>query len=416
MNQTPEPGLPVIPSQKSAHPVVFMFLIFPFGLVSSYLTVTLAFLYHGAGITTEMIAGLVATMLVPQIFKFLWAPLVDVTWTVKKWYILSTVLTAATLFATGLLPVKASVWPVLTILIIVASFASTFVGAAVNSLSAHDTPESKKGLVSGFVQAGNMGGGSIGGGVGLWLAQRVTIPWVVSGSLALACVLCCLGLFYVKEVKSTMKGDGAITTVRYILADIWITVKNKLGLLALLLCLLPLGTGAAGNLFAAVATTWKASGDIVAMVTGVLGGIVTALGCLAGGWICDRMNRQWAYVLMGLYQAACCVGMAFFPHKPMMYIVWTLAYSVGSGFAYAAFNAYTLEAIGKGAAATKFELYAGISCIPITLMTAIAGWAFTKWGANGMLNTEAVCALLGAIVFLGIHAAISSYKKVVVTA
>lgn len=400
MSTKPYQANAALAANKSSHPVVFLFLFIPFGMVSGYLTVTLGFLYSKAGISTEMIAGLVATMLVPQIFKFLWAPLVDVTFTVKKWYILSTLVTAGVIMATGMLPVKASIWPVLTVLIIVASIASTFVGAAANNLSAYDTPEDKKGRVSGYIQAGNLGGGSIGGGAGLLLAQYLPQPWMVSGTLALVCALCCFGLFYVNESHTSIRDKSPLKTVVNVLADIWGTIKNRLGLLALILCLIPLGSGAASNLFAAIAIDWKASGTIVALITGIIGGLVTAVGCLTGGWLCDLMNRQIAYVLMGLLQAFCCVAMAYFPHTQYMYIVWTLCYAVTSGLAYAAFNAYTLEAIGKGAAATKFELYAGVSNTPIYAMTAIAGIAYTKWGAKGMLNTEAVCALAGAVLFL----------------
>jgi PAT family beta-lactamase induction signal transducer AmpG len=121
---------------------------------------------------------------------------------------------------------------------------------------------------------------------------------------------------------------------------------------------------------------------------------------LAAG--CDIINRQRAYVYMGLLQAVCCVAMAFLPHTRLMYITWTLLYAVTSGLAYAAFNAFTLEAIGKGAAATKFELYAGVSNTPIMIMTWIAGIAYAKWGAKGMLNTEAVCAAGGAILFIAV--------------
>ncbi len=380
-------------------------------MVSGYLTVTLAFLYSKAGISAGMFAGLVATMYVPQIFKFFWSAFVDVTFTVKKWYVVSTILTAATIFVTGILPVKASSWSVLTILIVVASFASTFVGAAMNSLSAYDTPEEKKGRVSGYIQAGNLGGGSVGGGLGLWLAQRVHSPWMVSGTLALICILCCFALIFVSEVKTNLKGETVIATVWNVLLDIWHTIKNRLGLLAMLLCLVPLGSGAASNLFAAIAGDWKASGDVVAIVTGIIGGLITAIGCLVGGWVCDLMSRQLAYVLMGLLQVICCIGMAFCPHTPLMYIIWTLLYTLTNGLAYAAFNAYTLEAIGKGAAATKFELYAGVSNTPIYMMTTIAGIAYTKWGANGMLNTEAVFAIIAVVLFMGVNALMKGKKQ-----
>jgi PAT family beta-lactamase induction signal transducer AmpG len=397
-------------THKTAHPIVFLFLFIPFGMVTGYLTVALGFVYSKAGISAGMIAALVANLFIPQIFKFLWAPIVDVTWAVKKWYVLSAFFTALALFATGLLPIKASSWPMLTLLIVLASMAATFLGAAGNNLSAHNTPGEKKGLVSGYIQAGNVGGGTVGGGVGLWLAQRLPAPWMVSGIIALICMLCCLALFFVTEVKTDLKRESALKTVNYVLQDVWLTIKNKLGVMALLLCLLPLGTAAASNIFSAMAGDWKASGDVVALVVGVVGGFASIIGCLVGGWVCDKMNRQVAFVLMGLLQAGCCLGLAFFPHQQNSYVVWILLYSVTNGLCYASYNAFTLEAIGLGAAATKFELYAGVSNTPIYMMTAIAGIAYTKWGANGMLITEAVCAAIAAVLFVLMQALIKRTK------
>jgi hypothetical protein len=58
-----------------------------------------------------------------------------------------------------------------------------------------------------------------------------------------------------------------------------------------------------------------------------------------------------------------------------------------------------LEAIGKGAAATKYNLLASISNMPIAYMTIVDGWGQEKWGSGGMLYTEAACALAGVALF-----------------
>jgi MFS transporter, PAT family, beta-lactamase induction signal transducer AmpG len=50
-----------------------------------------------------------------------------------------------------------------------------------------------------------------------------------------------------------------------------------------------------------------------------------------------------------------------------------------------------LEAIGAGAAATKYNLLAGISNAPILYQTVIDGWGHDKWGASGLLYIEALC-------------------------
>jgi len=396
--------------RKPAHPVVFMFLILPFGVTSGYLTVTLAYLFSRAGVSIEQIAGLVAVSLIPQIFKFLWAPLVDITLSVKKWCALSIVISAATIFATGIVPVKAESLPLLTLIIIVSNFAITFVGMAVNSLAAHDTPENLKGRVAGYLQAGNVGGSGVGGGAGLWLAQRLSAVWMVGAILAIACVACCLALFFVKEPQFTVKVASIGKTFKNLLKDVWGALKSKLGYLGLFLCFIPLGTGSASNLWSAVSGDWKASADTVALVTGVAGGLITAVGCLVGGWICDLIDRKVAYLIFGLMQAICAVGMAYSPHTELMFIIWTSIYAVTIGLTYAGFSAFVLEAIGRGAAATKFEIYASLSNTPIYYMTIIVGMAHTRWGASGMLNTEAAFGVLSIFLFYAFQGLVNRRK------
>jgi len=392
---------------KNAHPFVFLILILPFGIISGYLTVTLAYLFTKAGVSFEAIAGLVAASLVPQLFKFVWAPLVDITLSVKKWHILSTIISAACVLGTCIIPVKVSSVPLLTIFIIASNFAITFVSTAVNSLSAYDTPEHLKGRVSGYIQAGNLGSAGVGGGLGLWLTQHLPAVWMAGAVLALICILSCAGLFFVKEPTITVRVKKLSKTLGNVLRDVWQTVKTKMGLLGLVIVLLPLGTNTASTLFAAFANDWKASADVVALVTGVAGGLITGLGSLAGGWICDKIDRKLCYLLFGLVQAACCVAMAFCPHTNTMYIIWTLLYFITAGMAYSAYNAVTLEAIGKGAAATKFEVYASVSNAPIYLMTFIEGVVYTKWGANGLLNTEALFACAAVALFFVVKAIVN---------
>ena len=390
-------------TDKPAHPFLFLILALPAGILQGYVTITIAYLYAKAGISVEAIAGLIAAGLVSSTFKFLWAPLIDVTFTVKKWYILSTVLMGVCILTLSLMPVKISVLPLATILVLLSYFALTFETMSVNSLMAHDTTDETKGRASGYFQGGATGGVGLGGGAGLWLASRLPAPWMVGAVLAIACLACCIALIYVKEPIITIRVKKVSQTMANLFKDMWLVLKTKGGILALFLCFLPFGTGAAGTLFAAVANDWKASADVVALLTGTLGGFITVAGCLLGGWICDVMNRRVAYVLFGLFQGICAVGMAFSPHTQLMYIIWTSAYSLTNGLAYAGFTAFVLEAIGRGAAATKYNVFAGLSNTPIYFMTLIDGWAHTRWGAAGMLNTEAAVAIIAVVLFFAIN-------------
>jgi len=397
---------------KSSHPIVFFFFYVPFGIFSGYLTVTLAFLFSRSGVSVAQFAALAGINFLPQIFKFLWAPLVDTTFTVKKWYLFSTLITASTIFATGIVHISIANLPLFTLMILISSFARTFISAAIGGLAA-GIPQAVKGRLGGYCQAGNLGGGAIGGGAGLWLAGHTTYLWLPGCVLAFVCVLCCAGLLFVNEPTSTIRVKAISKTLKNVFMDVWLTLKTKRGLLAFILNLLPLGTGAAGFLFASIAKDWKSNVGTVTLVTGFLTGLGIIIGCLIGGWICDRMNRQKAFVLFSLLQGACCIGMAFCPHIPAMFVIWTLSYALVNGFVNAAYSAFTLEASGRGAAASKFELYSSISYLPTYMMVGISGFAYTRWGALGMLNTEAIVAVIAAALFTIITIIVKNKKSIV---
>jgi hypothetical protein len=85
-----------------------------------------------------------------------------------------------------------------------------------------------------------------------------------------------------------------------------------------------------------------------------------------------------------------------------MFIVFTLSYAFVQGLNYASFSAVVLEAIGRGAAATKYNLYASLSNMPIAYMTIIDGWGYGRWHANGLLAADALTALVAVGFFAAV--------------
>ena len=395
---------------QRAHPAVFLVLILPFGVMSGYLTVAVAYLLTKSGVSVEQIAELVAVSFIPQTWKFLWAPVADTTLSRKRWYVLAGVVSAVGVYLTGAVPATAGWIAVLYAVVLVSNVAVTFLAMAVESLMVFGTPPEQQGRAGGWFQAGNLGGAGIGGGAGLWMAQSLPEPWMAGAVLALACVLCIAALLFVAEPPALPRTDHYWRQIVGTLKDLWEVSRARPGILALLICFLPIGTGAVSGLWSAVADDWHASADTVALVTGVFGGIVSAVGCLVGGYLCDRMDRKTGYALYGLVQAVCAVAMAIAPRTETMYIAFTTLYAFTSGLTYAAFSAVVLEAIGLGAAATKYNLYASLSNMPIAYMTLVAGWAHTRWGSSGMLVTEAVTCAAGILVFIAIAVATRRYK------
>src|SRR5258706_207846 len=278
-----------------------MVLIIPFGLVTGFISVTLGYLLGHAGVKAEGVAALVAVSFIPQTWKFLWAPVADLTFTRKRWYAFSAVLCAIGLGTLGAIAPVAASLPLLSAVAFGASLATTFLAMSVESLMAYGTAHEEKGRAGGWFQAGNLGGFGVGG--------------------------------------------------------------------------------------------------------------ASAFGCLVGGYWCDRMDRKKAYWVFGLAQAACMIAMAMSPRTEAVYIGYVLLYAFISGLTYAAFSAVVLEAMGLGAAATKYNLFASLSNMPIAYMTLIDGWAHTRWGAGTMLWTEAAIGAAAVLFFMGMQLALGRPHK-----
>jgi MFS family permease len=370
--------------------------------MGGYLSVAIGYQLTQAGVSVEDVAGLVAFSYLPQTWKFLWSPVADTTLSRRTWYLLAGLVSALGIFVTGAIPANAEFLPLLYAAVLISNVASTFLAMATESLMVYNTPPNLQGRAGGWFQAGNLGGNGLGGGAGLWLAQTLPDPWMAAAVIAVACALCCAALWFIPEPPPLARAGHYGRTLVAVLKDLWQVARARAGILALLICFLPIGSGAATNLWAAVADDWHASANTVALATGVFSGIVSALGCLFGGYGSDRMDRKTAYALYGLLMVICAVGMAVAPRTEAMYIVFTLIYAFIQGLTYAGFTAVVLETIGLGAAATKYNVYASLSNMPIAYMTLVDGWAHTRWGAAGMLNVEAAIGVAGIIVFVAV--------------
>jgi len=368
---------------------LFCILYLPYGILNGYVTVTLAYDLSQTGGTAVAVAALGSLNLIPQIAKFLWGTPLDTHLTYRGWYAISTVLSGAGLAVMAFIPATTSALPYLLSAVLITSIVNTVVSMTTDALTAHAVPMSHKGRVSGWAQAGNVGGSGLGGGLGLWLAQHYSGE---TAALALAglTVACVAALIFIGEPKHLHREPSLADTLANIWEDVWSMARSRLGLLAMVLLLVPCGTGAASNLWANVAGDWRANADIVAVVTGVTGGIVSIVGCFVAGGFCDLTDRKFCYVVSAASMALCAILMAAAPRTPAMFVFFTLLYALTNGFVYAAFGAVMLEAIGRGAAATKGPILHSFTNVPVVLITMVDGWARDHWGSGAMLIVEGV--------------------------
>lgn len=392
---------------KAPHPFLYTLLIVPFGAVGGFVTAGLGHLGNKAGVSIEEVATLTAVGMLPHTWKFVWAPVADTTLGRRSWYLLSLLLCALGTFAMGAVPLASANLHLLQGVIFVTNLATTTLGMAVEGTMAHLTPTEERGRVGGWFQAGNLGGAGLGGGLGLTMLVQLPAPWMAGAVLALLFLACGAVLLRLPDVPRDHSDEGPVAAMVDAVLDLWHMVKTRAGLLAGILCFLPLSTGAAAGVLAQaeVAAQWGATEVEVAWTNGVLSGLVSALGCLVGGEICARMSPKLAYAAFGGLMAAVAGAMSLAPMTPASFVGWGLFYSFCVGLAYAAFTGFVLEVIGSTAAATKYNSFAALSNTPITYMGLVLAAAAERWGAAGMLWTEAGAGLLG-LVLLGLAASV----------
>jgi PAT family beta-lactamase induction signal transducer AmpG len=388
---------------RSPRPRHFFFLILPYGASFGFVS-ALPYIARQRGIAVDAIGAVVAAAFLPHAPKFLWAPVVDVTWSRKGWYSLSLVLVSVGTFASMAMPITAASLHALTVVVVTSQFGLTLMGMACEGMIGHGVPPEGQGKASGWFQAGTFLGLGLGGGAAIELIARFGGP-IAGAIIGLALGACALPLLWFDEPRAMDRGSVALA-MRGLVRDLRELARSPGAIVALLICVSPIGAGAAGNLFGAIANEWHASRELVALTTGALGGMVSAAGAVAGGWLAGRMDPRAAYALAGALTAGAGVTMALAPHGAWAYAVLTLVYQAFNGVAFAAFSTLAFGIAGKGAVATKYNVLASLANTSIAYMTRIDGAAHARWGGNGLLLTDAATTCV-AIAVLGAGLAVA---------
>jgi hypothetical protein len=241
----------------------------------------------------------------------------------------------------------------------------------------------------------------LGGALGLFLMIHLPKPWMGGAIMGILFMLCCIALRFTPTHESLHEHTTSLEAVKGVVRDLGKMLRTKGGLLSAILCVLPVGTGAAQVVLtqADVAAFWGAGAREVELMQGLTVGAVTAVGCFAGGWLCHRLAPRTAYAIIGIGLALVATGMALSPATVLMYVVWNITYAFGVGLAYAAFTAVVLSAMGIGSGATKYNVYASLANFPIWWLGLLLGVAAQRWGARRMLLVEAAFGVVGVAIF-----------------
>ncbi len=356
------------------------------------------YLLRKQGVAVDRIADIVALGTIPAVWNFLYSPIVDMG-PLRRTWILCAASVAGLCSALAVLLLHISLgW--LTFLLVAASAFAGLLSSSSGALMATLRPNAR-GRASGFYQAGNLGGGAIGGGAAIWLADHTALPVLAAGVMILVAAPA-LAAFLIRETP--LKHSGLAAHVVSLFRDLGQVLRTRRTWVGLLFFLSPVGSAAVVNLISGVGPDYHASGVEVMWISGVAGGLLTALGSLAGGFVADRMNRMLAYVLGGAFAAVFAVYLAFGGANPWTYGAGYSGYAIAAGFSYAVFTALVLEVLGdnRHAAGTAYSLLNASGNLPLVYMTWLDGQGYQRWGFKGLMGVDALanagCGLLLLVV------------------
>jgi len=395
-------------ARASAPPWLFALASAPYGSFNGLVAVALPYVLRRHAIPVEHIAKIGAIVQAPTIWYFLWAPVVDVRLRRRTWVILLSLGSALSCALALGVDHSPSVRR-LTALLVAASIFTQPISSAIGGLVATVVPNSLRGRTGGWSQAGMVAAGVITGGITLWLSGHAswTVTSIVAALLIAVPAFAVLGLDEPPPPAVKLKPHLAS-----MLSDVVASLKRRDVQLGLVFFLSPISAGALMNLFSAVAADFHASTTIVLWVVGIAG-VLTPIGALVGGIVCDRFDRWRVYPLAGIASAIAAGGTLLAPLRPSTYILGAAAYAFATGLGYAAFMALALDLTGSNTAATgtRFTLFMAASNTPIVYMLRLDGWGHAHFGVRGMLAVDAIANAAFGLVFLAARSPKGTFRK-----
>jgi MFS transporter, PAT family, beta-lactamase induction signal transducer AmpG len=396
---------------RSLSPPLWAVLMVPFGLTVGFGSIAVPYVLRVRGLDMSTVSAVASALQLPHIVKLFWSPVLDAGPRRRTWYFGSIAVGAVCLGAAALMAPdpsgpRALLW-LYTATLVLAQAAVATSGSAVLALMAIGVPEARRGIASGWQTAGNLVGTQAGGALAAWMMVHASRP-VTAAVLAAGCVACAIPAAFVDEVPPPKR--AVLPLLAGVFREVVDTLRSEQGWTGMLLCLSPVGTGALTNLFSALALdyapTESSAEELVIFVTGLLGGVVSALGSLVGGYVSDRMNRRLAYVVFGGVTALSAVALLLCPATPAAFAVGCLAYQLFNVVCYVTFYAFVLDLLGhRRGVGTQLALYVGASNLAAAYVTRLDGWSYDRAralfpqrrgaGRSGMLAMDALSTFVG---------------------
>jgi PAT family beta-lactamase induction signal transducer AmpG len=246
---------------------------------------------------------------------------------------------------------------------------------------------------SAWAEAGQLGGGALGGALVLWLVSRVR-PLTTGMILAVLIALPALVALTVAESAPAPAPSFRDRLFR-IASEIRALIRSPRRRWGAVLLISPVGTGAAMGLLPAIASHYSVGAAGVMWVNGAAGAALLAFGALCGTLIPGDWDRRLTYTGAAFTNAFGTLVLIT-ANRPSTYFVGTTLYLLTNGFVWARFVALLVEVVGAETmdASTFYSALNAAGAIPLLFMIWLDGFGYNKFGTHGLLWTDATPNLL----------------------
>ena len=379
-------------SGRSPAPWMFSLLILPLGISVGFKFTPLPFLLAQAGVSFYRIATIASIVHLPAVLGFLWAPLVDTRLRRRTWLVFGALGTSLGLWIAFPL-IGAMHLNLLTALIMAAGIGDSLVSASCGGLMVTILSTAAQAKASAWQQAGQLGGGALGGALTLWLVSRVR-PLTTGMILAVLMALPALLALTIAEPAPTPPPwfRDRLTRIGGEIRTLIRTPRRRWGAVLLIS---PAGTGAALGLLPAIASHYGVGAAGVMWVNGAAGGILLALGALCGTLIPGDWDRRLTYAGAALTNAGGTLVLIT-ANRQSIYLAGTVLYLLTNGLVWARFVALLVEVVGAETRdpSTFYSALNAAGAIPLLFMIWLDGLGYRKFGTHGLLWTDAAPNLL----------------------
>ncbi len=412
---------------RSGRLVAFFFLYLVEGIPLGFTATAIATQMRRQDLGVEAIGAFVASLYLPWAFKWAVGPFVDVFSSDRfgrrrAWIVTMQLLMVGTLLLAYPVDFVGQL-PLFTAIIFAHNLFAATMDVAVDALAVNVLPADERGVANGVMFGGAYLGIALGGSGVLFLAPAIGFPstyFAVAGLILMVTLFIALPLRERPMVRKVHAAPSRLVAIRRELgAFVRDSVRAFLGsrgaFLGLLFAILPAGAYALGLALQSNLAVELGLNDPEVATLNLWTAVASALFCVIGGWISDRIGRRLALALFvaamsiptgilawQMQQAGWIMPVSLsmadrpVPSALLVQQFWiaSIAYAVFNGLMYGTRTALFMDVTTPRVAATQFTAYMALLNFAISYSARWQGMALERWGYPVTLALDASLGLI----------------------